>query len=165
MLKGRQTNTCLSPSCSSGRRGEQYGKVWNVSIFKFLTCLMKSIEKMHSMVKIKYMFLLTVVLNVDCLTGILMTADFFCFLREKKEEESEDTARQVLDDEDPPFQDDLNDLTFQPQTQRYTCLEQSTLLSAESVKYSSKWFVSLLLVAWKRKIVLAVMKMFPIQTT
>uniref|UniRef100_A0A3Q3IQ41 E3 ubiquitin-protein ligase ZFP91 n=1 Tax=Monopterus albus TaxID=43700 RepID=A0A3Q3IQ41_MONAL len=36
----------------------------------------------------------------------------------KREEESEDIGEPVLDDEDPPFQDDPNDLTYQPQSQR-----------------------------------------------
>ncbi|XP_037617007.1 E3 ubiquitin-protein ligase ZFP91 isoform X1 [Sebastes umbrosus] len=35
----------------------------------------------------------------------------------KKEEESEDVAEPVLDDEDPPFRDDPNDLSYQPQSQ------------------------------------------------
>ena len=36
--------------------------------------------------------------------------------REKKEEASEDESNLL---EDPPFQDDLSDLNYQPQSQRY----------------------------------------------
>ncbi|KAM7394257.1 hypothetical protein PAMP_021070 [Pampus punctatissimus] len=36
----------------------------------------------------------------------------------KKEEEREDVAEPVLDDEDPPFQDDPNDYNYQPQSHR-----------------------------------------------
>lgn len=39
---------------------------------------------------------------------------------EKKEEESKDIAETVLDDEDPPYQDDPKDLNYQPLSQRYT---------------------------------------------
>ncbi|KAM9769755.1 uncharacterized protein zfp91 [Menidia menidia] len=39
-----------------------------------------------------------------------------CYV-EKKEEEKEDAAPQVLDDEEPHFQDDPNDLSYQPQSQ------------------------------------------------
>lgn len=46
-----------------------------------------------------------------------------CCLSNKKEKESEDVAEPVLDDEDPAFQDDPNDLSYQPQSPRYTYLK------------------------------------------
>ncbi|XP_069023192.1 E3 ubiquitin-protein ligase ZFP91 [Embiotoca jacksoni] len=48
---------------------------------------------------------------------------------EKKEEESEDAAEAVMDDEDPPFQDDPSDLNYQPQTQ--SGVEEEEVLSSE----------------------------------
>lgn len=58
--------------------------------------------------------------RVRGLCCVLMTAVFHTSAvpSEKKEEESEDVAEPVLDDEDPPFQDDPNDFNYQPQNQR-----------------------------------------------
>lgn len=41
-----------------------------------------------------------------------------CCLSKKKEEENEGIAEPVQDDEDPPFQDDPDDLNYQTQKQR-----------------------------------------------
>ncbi|KAK2817034.1 hypothetical protein Q5P01_025225 [Channa striata] len=52
---------------------------------------------------------------------------------EKKEEESKDIAETVLDDEDPPFQDDPKDLNYQPQSQ--SGAEEEGLSSDEDVPF------------------------------
>ncbi|XP_035515975.1 E3 ubiquitin-protein ligase ZFP91 [Morone saxatilis] len=53
---------------------------------------------------------------------------------EKKEKESEDVAEPVLDDEDPQFQDDPNDLNYQPQSQS-GAEEEEGLSSDEDVPF------------------------------
>uniref|UniRef100_A0A3B4T213 E3 ubiquitin-protein ligase ZFP91 n=1 Tax=Seriola dumerili TaxID=41447 RepID=A0A3B4T213_SERDU len=52
----------------------------------------------------------------------------------KKEEESVNVADPVLDDEDPPFQDDPNDLNYQPQSQS-GAEEEEGLSSDEDVPF------------------------------
>ncbi|XP_041641390.1 E3 ubiquitin-protein ligase ZFP91 isoform X2 [Cheilinus undulatus] len=53
----------------------------------------------------------------------------------KKRVESEDVAEQPLDDEDPPFQDDLNDLNYQPQSQSGAEEEDEGLSSDEDLPF------------------------------
>lgn len=52
----------------------------------------------------------------------------------KKEEENERTAEQVLNDEDPPFQDDPDSLNYQPQSQS-GAEEEEVLSSDEDVPF------------------------------
>ncbi|TMS23285.1 E3 ubiquitin-protein ligase ZFP91 [Larimichthys crocea] len=52
----------------------------------------------------------------------------------KKEKESEDVAEPVLDDEDPPFQDDPSDRSYQPQSQS-GAEEEEGLSSDEDVPF------------------------------
>ncbi|XP_020502976.2 E3 ubiquitin-protein ligase ZFP91 isoform X2 [Labrus bergylta] len=53
----------------------------------------------------------------------------------QKEKESEDVAVPGLDDEDPPFQDDLNDLSFQPQSQSGAEEEELGLSTDEDLPF------------------------------
>ncbi|XP_058496135.1 E3 ubiquitin-protein ligase ZFP91 isoform X1 [Solea solea] len=53
---------------------------------------------------------------------------------ENKEEETEDVAEPVLDDEDPPFQDDVNELNYQPLSQS-GAEEEEGLSSDEDVPF------------------------------
>lgn len=48
---------------------------------------------------------------------------------EKKEQESEEAAEPTLDDEEPPFHDDSNDLSYQPQSQ--SAVEEEEGLSSD----------------------------------
>uniref|UniRef100_UPI0037E7AE1B E3 ubiquitin-protein ligase ZFP91 n=1 Tax=Semicossyphus pulcher TaxID=241346 RepID=UPI0037E7AE1B len=52
----------------------------------------------------------------------------------KKEKESEDVTESVLNDEEPPFQDDLNDLSYQPQSQS-GAEEEEALSSDEDLPF------------------------------
>lgn len=86
-----------------------------------------------------------------------------CSLSKKKEEENKKIAKTVLDDEDPPFQDDPKDLNYQPQSQRYSQCQVLHLASCTDSEILS--LLSLHPVVWKRKRTSVAMKMFLLEMT
>ncbi|XP_049900387.1 E3 ubiquitin-protein ligase ZFP91 isoform X3 [Epinephelus moara] len=70
---------------------------------------------------------------VDTVEGEVKNKDKYEI--KKKEEESEDVAESVLDDEDPPFRDDTNDLSYQPQS-RSGAEEEEGLSSDEDLPFT-----------------------------